>query len=131
MKRQKLRIILKLFYSLLGVLITTTNSHATWSIIAVDRTTGEDGIAGASCTYNVQGIGRSIPGKGVVVVQAKSNSNARKLGIKLMGEGVNPEQIIEAIRDKQFDPENQQYGVVVLYNDIAPATYSGKRIINW
>ena len=94
MERQKLRIKRKFYYSLLGIIITTTYAQATWSIIAVDHTTGEVGIAGASCSYRSQGIGRIIPGKGVVVVQAKSNKKARELGIKLLGDGVNPKQII-------------------------------------
>lgn len=30
--------------------------YATWSIIGVDRDTGEIGIAGASCTFDVSGV---------------------------------------------------------------------------
>jgi hypothetical protein len=34
----------------------TSNAFATWSIVAVDRSTGEIGIVGASCTFDIQGI---------------------------------------------------------------------------
>ena len=131
MERQELHTFRNFCLALLGVLITTAYAHATWSIIAVNRATGEVGIAGASCTSHVSGIGEIVPGKGAVVVQAMSNGEARKLGVKLLQEGATPAQIIEAMRDERFDPENQQYGVIVLVADQSPATYSGKRITEW
>ncbi|HET9277132.1 MAG TPA: DUF1028 domain-containing protein, partial [Flavitalea sp.] len=51
-------------------------SLATWSIIVIDPKTKEIGIAGASCTRSVYGIGAIIPGKGAIVVQAMSNGFA-------------------------------------------------------
>ncbi len=131
MERRKLHIACSLSRVLLGMLITAAYAHATWSIIAVNRATGEVGIAGASCTSHVSGIGEIVSGKGAVVVQAMSNSEARKLGVRLLQEGVTPAQIIEAMRNERFDPENQQYGVIVLAADQSPATYSGKRITEW
>lgn len=106
-------------------------AHATWSIIAVDRATGQVGIAAASCTNNVQGIGSVVPGKGVVVVQAMSNGAARTHGTTMLKEGATPDQIISAMREARFDPENQQYGVVLLATGQAPATYSGTLISGW
>ena len=128
---KKLRTFQKLFFTLLIVLITTNYTKATWSIIAVDRKTGEIGIAGASCTGDVRGIGSYVPGKGVVVVQAMSNSDARRLAVKMIKEGAKPKEIIEAMRNEQFDPENQQYGIVILEDNFSPETYSGKQISDW
>jgi uncharacterized Ntn-hydrolase superfamily protein len=105
------------------------NIYATWSIIAVDLETGEIGMAGASCTRNVKGIGEYVPGKGIVVVQAMSNSDARELGIKMMQEGANPKEIISAMRNNQYEPEKQQYGVILINN--IPETYSGNLITDW
>ena len=106
-------------------------AHATWSIIAVDRETGEIGVAGASCTFDVQGIASIVPGKGAVVVQAASSYFARMKGVELMGANATPQQILEAMRSKEFDPENQQYGVVVLDGNTVPLVYSGNLIVDW
>jgi hypothetical protein len=108
MEKQELHAFRNLSLALLGVLITSAYAHATWSIIAVNRATGEVGIAGASCTSHVSGIGEIVPGKGAVVVQAASNGEARKLGVKLLQEGATPAQIIEAMRNERFDPENRK-----------------------
>jgi uncharacterized Ntn-hydrolase superfamily protein len=114
---------------ILGILIKV-DLYATWSIIAIDNETGEVGMAGASCTRNVRGIGEYVPGKGVVVVQAMSNDYPRELGIKMIREGATAKEIISAMRNNQYDPEKQQYGVIILNND-EPETYSGKQISDW
>lgn len=101
------------------------SAFATWSIILVDEKTGEIGMAGASCSYNCYGIGRILPGRGAVLVQAMSNHDARKAGLELLKAGRSPQQIITALRDPQYDPEEQQYAVVSLRHPDAPATYTG------
>ncbi len=126
----KIQTMRKLYLTIIISLYAATYAHATWSIIAVDRKTGEVGIAGASCTYNVHGIGDVIPGKGVIVVQACSNKDAREHGARLIDEGATSSEIIEALRDKRFDPENQQYGIVLLNDGEPAATYSGDQISN-
>jgi uncharacterized Ntn-hydrolase superfamily protein len=113
------------------ILFLPSDAYATWSIIAVDRKTGETGIAGASCTSDVTGIASVVPGKGAIVVQAASNYFARMQGVGLLDKGVPPDEVLAAIRDKQFDPEKQQYGLVTLYDDGAPLVYSGAGISNW
>jgi uncharacterized Ntn-hydrolase superfamily protein len=113
------------------ILILPSDAYATWSIIAVDRKTGETGVAGASCTSDVTGIASVVPGKGAIVVQAASNYFARVQGAALIDKGMPPDEILASIRDKQFDPEKQQYGVVTLYDDRAPLVYSGVSISNW
>jgi uncharacterized Ntn-hydrolase superfamily protein len=116
---------------------TGTFTHAdqpergTWSIVAVDFETGQIGIAGASCTHNVQGIGEVIPGVGVVVVQGMSSDDARDLGMKLLAEGRSPEDIVKAMRNPKFDPEDQQYAVVSMTRDHLPATYTGHQTDTW
>jgi uncharacterized Ntn-hydrolase superfamily protein len=112
-------------------LILPTNAYATWSIIAVDRKTGEAGVAGASCTSDVTGIASVVPGKGAIVVQAASNYFARIQGAGLIDKGTPPNEVLATIRDKQFNPEDQQYGLVTLYDDSAPLVYSGVNISNW
>jgi uncharacterized Ntn-hydrolase superfamily protein len=109
----------------------TFNAYATWSVIAVDRATGEIGIVGASCTFDVQGIASIVPGKGAIVVQASSNYFARMKGVELMNKNSTPEHIIAAMRDKKFEPEKQQYGVITLNKETVPLVYSGTLIKDW
>lgn len=106
-------------------LAAITGTRATWSIIVIDPKTKAIGIAGASCTQSVYGIGAIIPGKGAVVVQAMSNGNARRKGREMIMAGDTPAKIIEAMRNPEFDPENQQYAVVTAAHMDAPATYTG------
>jgi uncharacterized Ntn-hydrolase superfamily protein len=119
-----------LFYLAL-ILILPSEAYATWSIIAVDRKTGETGVAGASCTSDVTGIASVVPGKGAIVVQAASNYFARVEGAGLIDKGKPPNEILAGIRDKKFDPEKQQYGLVTLYDESAPQVYSGVSITDW
>ena len=110
----------------LGLLITIVgNAKATWSIIVIDPKTKEIGIAGASCTFSVYGIGGIIPGKGAVVVQAMSNKAARDKGLQMIIADASPEEILKAIRNPEFDHEQQQYAVVCLNNLDKPQTYTG------
>lgn len=112
-------------------MLLSVNAHATWSAIAVDRSTGEIGIVGASCTFDVQGIASVVPGKGAIVVQAASNYFARMKGVSLMSEDAAPVDILAAMRDEQFEPEKQQYGVITLADGTAPLVYSGSMINDW
>jgi uncharacterized Ntn-hydrolase superfamily protein len=105
--------------------IYSTQTFATWSIIMIDPRTKEIGIAGASCTYNCYGIGKIIPNMGAIIVQAMSNSQAREKGVQMILAESTPEDIIQALRHPDFDPERQQYAVVTIRNLDRPATYTG------
>jgi len=100
-------------------------TFSTWSIIMIDPQTKEIGIAGASCTYNCYGIGKIVPGKGAIIVQAMSNNEAREKGIEMILAESTPEQIIQALRNPNFDPERQQYAVVTIKYFNSPSTYTG------
>lgn len=119
--------------TLLIVLTTlfSTHCYATWSIIAVDRKTGEIGIVGASCTFDVSGIASIVPGKGAIVVQAGSSYFARMKGVELMNNGATLEEILEAMMNDEFQPERQQYGIIILDSNTKPLVYSGSEIQQW
>src|SRR5688572_13050909 len=105
----------KIFRISIGILLLSTcflKSNATWSIIIIDPKTKEIGITGASCTPSVYGIGAIIPGKGAVIVQAMSNYAARVKGLKMLMADATPEEILKAMQDPEFDPEEQQYAVI-------------------
>jgi uncharacterized Ntn-hydrolase superfamily protein len=107
------------------LLFCSARVFATWSIIIIDPKTNEIGIAGASCTYNCYGIGEIVPGKGAIIVQAMSNSNAREKGLEMIIAEASPQQIIQALRSPSFDPERQQYAVVTVKYFDRPITYTG------
>jgi uncharacterized Ntn-hydrolase superfamily protein len=109
----------------------STDCFATWSIIAVDRNTGEIGIAGASCTFDVSGIASIVPGKGAIVVQAASNYYARMRGVEAMNNGAILEEILLAMMDDKFQPEKQQYGLILIDSTTKPLVYSGPEIPEW
>lgn len=124
---KKIRIVLLIFFTMLF----STHCYATWSIIAVDRKTGEIGIVGASCTFDVSGIASIVPGKGAIVVQAASDYFARMKGVELMNQGKNIDEILTAMKDERFKPERQQYGVILLSDGSSPMVYSGAEIKDW
>lgn len=113
----------------LSILLLTVHfsSFATWSIIVADAKTKEIGIAGASCTVSVYGIGRIVPGKGAIVVQAASNAFARLQGFRMIMDGVAPAVILEKLRHPDYDPERQQYAILCLNDLRHPATYTGTK----
>jgi len=121
----------KVLFVLIFMMFTSFDVHATWSMIAVDRETGEIGIAGASCTFDVQGIASLVPDKGAIVVQASSNYFARMKGVELMKKNAPAEQILEAMRHEKFEPEKQQYGVISINEKTKPLVSSGKHIKGW
>ena len=55
-----------------------------------------------------------------------SNVDARDFGEQLLISGATPSQIIERLRDAQFDPERQQYSVATIEHFNLPATYTGE-----
>ena len=113
------------FLTLCILLIFVFTCNATWSIIVVDPKTNEVGIAGASCTNSVYGIGGIIPGKGAIVVQAMSNPFARSKGLKMIMANASPEEILKAMKDSMFDPEHQQYAIICVKYLDNPLTYTG------
>lgn len=102
-------------------------SFATWSIIVINPKTKEIGIAGASCTVSVYGIGLIVPGKGAIVVQAMSNPLARLQGFRMIMDGGKPADILAKIRHPDFDPEQQQYSIACMNDIDHPATYTGTK----
>ena len=106
--------------------ITFFNSYATWSIIVIDPNTNQIGIAGASCTFSVYGIGGIIPGKGAIIVQAMSNKLAKHEGLQMILAGKSPEKILQSLKDPKFDPEQQQYAIICINYINKPAVYTGE-----
>ena len=113
------------FFISLIVLLSVTKANATWSLIVIDPATHAIGIAAASCSRSVYGIQSVVPGKGAVIVQAASNADPRRKGVDMIFADAAPEDILRAMRNPNFDPENQQYAVITVKHMDHPVTYTG------
>lgn len=133
------------FFALISALHLNLTAQDTFSIVAVDTTTGEIGSAGASCLDNnsFPGSGGAIiisdilPGRGAIHTQsywvATNQNNARAR----MQEGLAPDQIIQWLRTNDvngpFGALSRQYGIV----DFSPtgqprsAAYTGTGCLDW
>ena len=91
---------------------------ATFSIVAVDTTTGEVGSAGGSCIAGSIIISDIHPGVGAIHTQAYYLPSNQNYASSLMDEGYSPSEIMELLEenDVQNNPSIRQYGVVDLFS---------------
>ena len=115
--------------SLILILTLPSSALATWSVIAVDRTTGRVVIASATCVdrddqflMGVQAV--VVPGKGVAACQAAVDGTHKNqmLVFQELQKGTEPRQIIEMLAaDPAF--QSRQFGILDL--DGRSAGHSG------
>src|SRR6202023_1362114 len=108
------------FAFLLLFLVMPSSAFATWSVIAVDRSTGRVVIASATCVdrddqflMGVQAV--VVPGKGVAACQAGVDNTHQNqmLVFQELQKGTDPKQIIELLsKDPAF--QSRQCGMVDL-----------------
>ena len=100
---------MRLFSALILVSFFPTSAFATWSVIAVDRSTGRVVIASATCVdrddqflMGVQAV--VVPGKGVAACQAGVDGTHKNqmLVFEELQKGTDPARIIELLA---ADPE--------------------------
>lgn len=131
------RSLMKRILSTLALLLAiNTQALATWSIVAVDRKSGQVVIASATCVpqqafagfpskglKDVQAI--IIPGRGVAAAQANVDRTRRlqQLISTELKRGTDPARIVDMLKaDDQYHP-SRQYGIVDLKG--RAAGYSG------
>ena len=110
----------QLFSFFLFVLFTqNVNAQDTFSIVAVDKETGEVGGAGATCLdieeerVSVEVISDIFPGRGAIHTQASYiPANQNRARLELLG-GSSPQEVIEYMQtfDVQNNPQARQYGI--------------------
>jgi len=113
-----------------------TQAHATWSVIAVDRKTGQVVIASATCVpqqafagfpakglKDVQAI--IIPGIGIAAAQANVDRTRllQKMIADELNRGTDPARIIDMLKAGDQNHPSRQYGIVDLKG--RNAGYSG------
>src|SRR5215208_1012344 len=110
----------RMCFILLTLLPPPSSAFATWSVVAVDRTTGRVVIASATCVdrdddflKGVQAV--VVPGKGVAACQAAVDNTHQNqmLVFAELQKGTDPKQIVEILsRDPAF--QSRQFGIVDL-----------------
>jgi hypothetical protein len=111
---------MRVFLFLASLLALPSTAFATWSVVAVDRTTGRIVIASATCVDRddqflpgVQAV--VVPGKGVAACQASVDSTHtnQMLVFNELQKGTDPQAIIELLSaDPAF--QSRQFGIVDL-----------------
>ncbi|HKP63250.1 MAG TPA: DUF1028 domain-containing protein [Polyangiales bacterium] len=105
----------------LSVLLGSLCAHpvaATYSIAATDSATQQVGGAVTSCvgSLDLAAVYGSVPGKGVIHAQAQLDTQLRgkNLAVMLLGQGLDPTEIIARITAQSLDSgfASRQYGVV-------------------
>lgn len=123
---------LKILLFVIGLLslIYYANAQDTFSIVAVDLTTGEVGSAGASCVDLYQTsfsddsfLGKLIPGLGAINTQAYYNETNQNNATNRMNAGDTPSEIIDWLinNDVNSQPQLRQYGITA-FVDGSPET---------
>jgi uncharacterized Ntn-hydrolase superfamily protein len=105
----------------------------TFSICAVDLSTGQVGSAGASCIAGSIILSDVHPGVGVIHTQAYYLAQNQSYARQLMNQGLSPQQIIDSVvaHDYQSNPTIRQYGVVDNVNGGRYASYTGVNCTDW
>lgn len=103
---------------------------ATFSIAAVDRNTGDVGVAVASKFLAVGSIVPwTDPGAGAVATQALANATYGRRGLGLMRDGLSAEQAVARLISD--DPEREQRQVGLAGLDGSAAAHTGMRCHAW
>ncbi len=115
----------RVFLVLVSLLFLPSSAFATWSVIAVDRSSGRVVIASATCVdrddqflMGVQAV--VVPGKGVAACQAGVDGTHKNqmLVFEELQKGTDPKRIIELL---SADPayQSRQFGILDLQGRMA------------
>lgn len=103
---------------------------ATFSILAVDLSTGEMGVAVAS---KFLAVGSVVPwakaGVGAIATQARANLSFGPGGLALLEQGAVAEEVVRRLVDGDSDHDHRQLGVVDRHG--GSAAWTGKSCFNW
>ena len=103
---------------------------ATFSIVAVDRETGEIGVGVQSKIVGVGAIGPwARAGVGAIATQAAANVRYGPVGLLMMEVGTTPEQTIEMLTGQDPGKAVRQVGIVSASGETA--TFTGEECNGW
>jgi uncharacterized Ntn-hydrolase superfamily protein len=108
-------------------LLVQPAAFATWSVVAVDRSTGQIVVASATCLQqavfvqlgvkdlrDIQAV--VVPGKGAAVCQASMDSTRRNQQLVLaeLEKGTEPTKILDLLRGQDSAFQSRQFGILDL-----------------
>lgn len=103
----------------------------TWSVVAVDRDTGDVGVAAASCLdYDVSALAALVPGRGAAVIQADYTLDHRNAALRRLQAGDTAAEVVAALVGAGDSAiARRQFGVVTMDRaDAGVAGHSGAEI---
>lgn len=113
-----------------GGLRAAPPAPATFSIVAVDTTTGEVGVAVASRFF---AVGSVVPyakaGVGAVATQAFANTTYGARGLDLLERGATPEEVVAVLTRADGERDKRQVGIVAANGQ--SATFTGPGCKHW
>jgi uncharacterized Ntn-hydrolase superfamily protein len=102
---------------------------STFSIIAVDPSTGELGVAVESRAFAAgAAVPFAKPGVGAVATQASANRQYGPKAIALLEQGLTPAEVVKRITDEDAGRDTRQVAVIDMKG--RSAVYTGKRVID-
>jgi hypothetical protein len=105
-------------------------ASATWSIIIVNRRTGEVAVGSATCIARINlltGLPSVVPGVGAGVIQASGSSSDNVALTAGLRQGLSAQEILDLVLAVEPSPRLLQTGIVTLYPG-APITYTGRGV---
>lgn len=106
-------------------LVTAERAQATYSTLAMERSTGRYGAVSASCVplSALERVYASVRDHGAVLTQSYlvEGDTSQALALQLLGQGARAAEVIEAMTDPGFDPDFslRQYVVLDAYGGFA------------
>lgn len=102
-------------------------ARATWSIVLVDRATGEVAVGAATCLARLnllEGLPVIRVGQGAGAIQAFSGGEAGLvIMFQMLGQGASPQTILSAVQVADPRPQSRQIGIVGMGGP--PVTFTG------
>ena len=117
---------------------STSYSGNTWSVVAVDKQTGDVGVASASCVgeLHIDAIAALVPGYGAAATQAAFDiDNRNRVFDLLKTKTQTATDIIGEVSSKDYDRqvETRQYGVITFVDNgvVDLAGFTGTENDDW
>ena len=107
----------RLLLSLLCASLLVSPASATWSIVVVDRRTGEVAIGAATCIAQsnlTRGLPAIVTGVGGTVVQASGSSANNVPVIAAMRAGATPAELLEIMQAVEPSVPQLQTGILTM-----------------
>jgi uncharacterized Ntn-hydrolase superfamily protein len=93
----------------------------TWSVVGVDPSTGDVGVAVASCVpTHGDAVAALVPGRGAAATQAGFDVDNRNRVFEAIQQGLTAEEVVLRVTDPDWDEEldRRQYGVVTMHDGL-------------